>query len=120
MGARRPQRTNHRKQADWMRSVKVGDVLRSGRGTLRVVREASFFHDGQLRAIAFVIRHKSWTGRATTTMNYTDLMQFGYAPHFPRVRSKLATELDAKIAHCVKHHRMEDQVLFADDVRGIP
>lgn len=110
-------RTNHRKQAPWMASVRVGDVLRSARGTFRVVRSVSRYDDGQLHCVTFVIRHGSWTDRPLTTMNYTDLMGNGYEPVIPRVRSKMATPLDAEIARHVADHRLRE--LSAADVVGI-
>ena len=98
-----------------MPSVRVGDVLRAGTGTLRVVRHVSFYKDGDLRSVTFSIRHCSWTHRPTTTMNYTDLRIMGYEPTGVRValRSKMDRELSADIAD---HNRRK---LHCCDVRGV-
>ncbi len=115
MSRYRPRRENHRKQPEWMRNVKVGDVLRSGRGTFRVVRSVAFFDDGQLRSVQFVIRHCSWTGRCLTSMNYTDMVGNGYEP--TRIKWKMNGPLDPIINAHAENHRL--QQMHCCDVIGI-
>ncbi len=104
-----------RLQPDWMRDVKVGDVLVNASGTYRVVRAASFFPNGKLATVTFVINHCSWTGRPYTVMSFTDLRQQGYRP--ARARSKLNGPMDAHIARVVADHR--DRSLSCCAVKGI-
>lgn len=90
----------NRTQLPWMKTVKVGDVLISSKGTFRVVRGVTRFSDGDLRCVDFAIRHCSWTGRPVTVVNFTDLRSNGYYPAGIRVR--LESELDKKLAEEVK------------------
>lgn len=103
-----------RMQLPWMAVVKVGDVLRSGSGTLRVVRYVSRFKDGELRTIGFAIRRCSWTHRPYTLYGYTDLKANG----FTRIGANysLSTELDKKIAAAIADHN--DRSLNCCAVRG--
>lgn len=102
-------------QPEWMRGVKVGDVLVNCNGTYRVVRAASFFPNGNLATVTFVINHCSWTRRPYTVMNFTDLRQQGYRP--AHARSKLNGPLDAQIAKVVSNHC--DHSLSCCAVKGI-
>lgn len=104
-----------RLQPEWMRSVKVGDVLVNANGTYRVVRSASFFPNGNLSTVTFVIKHCSWTGRPYTVMNFTALRQQGYRP--AHARSKMNGPLDPQIARVVVDHR--DRSLTCCAVKGI-
>lgn len=104
-----------RTQLPWMASVKVGDVLRSASGTLRVVRSVARFKDGDLRSLGFAIRRGSWTQRPYTIMNFTDLRQQG----FTRIGANysMRTELDRRLARCIEDHRHRDVTVA--EVRGI-
>lgn len=102
-------------QPEWMRSVKVGDVLINAAGVYRVVRAASFYPNGNLRSVTFVIRRRSWTNRAYTVVGFTDLRMQGYRP--ARARSKLNGPLDAQIAKVIADHR--DLSLTCCMVKGI-
>lgn len=104
-----------RTQLPWMATVKVGDVLRSCAGTLRVVRRVSRFKDGDLRSVHFSIRHGSWTGRPYTVMGFTDLRQQG----FTRIGANysMRTELDRRLARCIEDHWHRDVTVA--EVRGI-
>lgn len=104
-----------RKQPDWMRDIKVGDVLCSGRGTMRVVRHASFYSNGDLRSVQFIIRRCSWTHRCLTTMNYNDLQYQRYSPTM--FHWKMKGPLDNVIAKHVKDHNF--QTLDCCAVKGI-
>ena len=67
-------------QPAWMLTVKAGDVLVDRNGTARVVRKATFHKDGRLSHLTFAIKRCSWTGRAYTTMNKTDIKDRGFHP----------------------------------------
>lgn len=104
-----------RVQPPWMAVVAVGDVLRSGTGTLRVVRKVSRYLDGDLRSVTFAIRHGSWTGRPYTVMGYTDLRMLCYSRVGARVT--MNTELDRRLnAEIADHHR---RTMRPSDVRGV-
>ena len=100
---------------EWMRNVQVGSVLVSGYGAYRVVRKVSHFSNGNLRAVYFVIRRRSWTNRAYTVMTYNDLRMQGYKP--THVRSKLNMPIDETIARLVADFNYWG--LTARDVIGI-
>lgn len=104
-----------RMQPEWMRDVKVGDVLVNASGTYRVVRAVSRFPNGNLATVTFVIKHCSWTRRPYTVMNFTDLRQQGYRP--AHARSKLNGPLDPVIARVVVDHRNHELTCCA--VKGI-
>jgi hypothetical protein len=90
-------RSRHAKpQPEWMLRLRVGDSLLSGGGTPRIVRKISRYATGELSCVTFAIRHCSWTTRPYTTVNYNDLLQFGYTPiKAPRYRFK--TKMDQKL-----------------------
>lgn len=102
--------------SDWRDTVRVGDVLVSGRGTRRVVRDVH--HAGPHVFVTFTIRRCSWTGRCTTVYNRSDLRTFGYRPTGERVR--LRSRVDLEIARNIKNHRREQQTLDCCEVRGVP
>ena len=86
----------------WISRIKVGDVLKSGTGLLRVVREAHHYtitkggREPHTRSyITFAIRHCSWTGRCYTTLVTSDLITLGYRP--TRARVKLRKKIDRAI-----------------------
>lgn len=105
--------------APWMSHLQIGDVLRAGRRSLRVVRHLSRYKSGPkkglLRSVTLTIKHCSWTGRCTTTLTYTDLWQRGFRP--TGARRRLRSKLDRLIADDAgnKHTRHLD----CCDVRGI-
>lgn len=108
-------RMTRRAQPPWMRAVQVGDVLRSGTGTLRVVREVTRHADGDLRSVTFAIRHGSWTGRPYTVLNFTDLRLLGYSRVGARV--SMNSELDRRLNAEIADHRR--RTMTVADVRGI-
>jgi hypothetical protein len=81
-----------RLQRLWMRTVQAGDVLVSPSGSMRVVREVSFYGNGDLHSVTLAIRRCSWTGRPYTIYDYTMLRTLGWRP--AGVRIDLDTELD--------------------------
>jgi hypothetical protein len=86
----------------WMNKVKIGSVLRSRSGLLRVVRDLRRRGD-RLHSVSFTIKHCSWTHRCTTTLTYNDLSYMGFRPTGKRRR--LRTELDRMIAlDCLPGH----------------
>lgn len=64
----------------WIPKIKKGDVLRSGTGILRVVRDVHHAHVGDhVRvSVTFTIRRCSWTQRCYTVYTGNDLVQMGY------------------------------------------
>jgi hypothetical protein len=86
----------------WTKYIKVGDVLRSGSGVLRVVRavHSCRVDDGYGRShtretFTFSIRKCSWTHRCYTSYNGNDLVQMGYRPTGTHV--KLNKKIDRVI-----------------------
>jgi 2-keto-4-pentenoate hydratase len=91
-----------RKQAEWMLTLKTGDVISNGHAN-RVVRKITRFADGELKCVQLAIRKCSWTHRPTTTMNYTDILKQGYAP--VGVTVKLTSPADRRILKEDPHGR---------------
>lgn len=104
-----------RKQQPWMLKVKVGDVLRSGRGTLRVVRSVCRFSNGDLASVSFAIKHCSWTKRCLTAMSYHDLNYNGYTR--TGINWKMKGPLDPEINAHAENHNLRKLTCCA--VRGI-
>lgn len=108
-----------RTQADWMRHVRIGDVLEDCNGTQRVVREVSHYKNGDLRCVTFAIRSCSWTGRPYTLLNYTDLRYRGFKP--TGVRMRLGSKFDWKLyGEIHSRKRWPEMELRCCDMRGIP
>ncbi len=106
----------NRKQALWMCFAKEGDVLRTPKGDYRVIRSISRFDDGDLRSADFAIRRPSWTGRAYTTYNFTDLRNWTYV----MAREPGTSKLD-KTLHWETHQRVAyPPILKPQDVVGVP
>lgn len=82
-------------QPEWMRSLRIGDVLEDANGSQRVVRYVKFYKDGDLRSVAFAIKRCSWTGRPYTMLGYSDLKTRGFRP--TNVRVRMGSSLDWKI-----------------------
>lgn len=107
------------RQPMWMLVLKIGDVLKSARGSYRVVRRASHHEDGRLRSVTFAIRRRSWTNRAYTVMTASDLLTFGYQPVGARI--KLTNEMDARLHKAIHDNELPPNIsLHAADVLGIP
>ena len=102
---------------NWMQDVQVGDVLVSGRGTFRIVRDVKQKGDGCI--VSFVIRHCSWTHRPYTVLFPADLKTRGYKP--TGIRVKLKGQFDRIIKKELDRTRRGDPpVLTCCDVIGIP
>src|SRR5690349_6845034 len=82
----------------WLQKVKVGDIVRSGSGTERVVRHVSRWKN--TTCLTFSIIHCSWTKRCYTVYFSNDLKQMGYRPTGKRV--ELTSEMDKKIAKAIE------------------
>ena len=83
---------------EWIKRIKKGDVLRSGNGVLRVVRDVShskISHYDVRTTLVFSIRRCSWTGRCYTVYTGNDLVQMGYRP--TRAKVKLTWKIDKAI-----------------------
>lgn len=55
----------------WTDTLRVGDVLETPSGDMRLVRRATYW-GGKCRAISFAIRRVSWTTRGYTVYCTTD------------------------------------------------
>lgn len=109
-----------RTQPDWMRKVRPGSILRKGK-SLRVVREASRYPNGDLHCVTFVIKHCSWTRRPYTVVCYNDLRWMGYEL-VEGVTVKVDTEFDEKLKADMHKSRKHGDVFNYDccDVKGFP
>lgn len=108
--------------SDWRDRIKVGDVLRSASGTLRVVRQVKYWatkHGSPQVSVTFAILHCSWTGQCHTTLNQSDLRTLGYRPTGHRVR--LNRPVDRLIARALAAHPGLDSKAIATccDVHGV-
>lgn len=91
----------------WFSTVKVGDILRSGSGTLRVVRAVSRPLNKKKHSprpfhlwVTLAIRHCSWTGQATTILDASGLLSKGYTHtgHRHYFKSRLDRRLQKQLA----------------------
>lgn len=83
----------------WIRRIKVGDVLRSPKGALRVVRAVQHSNIpfyGIRTSVTFTIMRCSWTTRCYTIYTGNDLVQMGYSP--TRGKVPLRKRIDKAIA----------------------
>ena len=79
------------KERDWRDTLRVGDVLITTSGDLRVVRRVSHDTWGFTRCIDLVIRRCSWTRKPYTTISRNDLKQRGFRK--AEVRSRDSVDL---------------------------
>ncbi len=101
----------------WIKHIKKGDVLESGRGTLRIVRRVT--HGEKRTSVSFAIRHPSWTTRPFTTYGETDLKTLGYRPVACK-RFPLRTKFDKAFEESMNiYRRPEELPLRAHDVLGV-
>ena len=101
--------------ADWMKDIRVGDVLVSGKGTFRIVRTVKQKGDGCI--VSFVIRRCSWTHRPYTVMFPADLKTQEYKP--TGIRVTLKGEFD-RIMDEEMNRGGDPPLLTCCDVIGIP
>ena len=102
---------------DWRDELKVGDVLITPSGDLRVVRQVTMRKRGLLRSVALAIRHCSWTKRAYTIYCRPDLATMGYRK--AGVRARLNGPLDAKMLECLAFDNRFNQCLTCEDARAM-
>ena len=114
----RGQRRNFQ-QPDWMARVVVGSVFKTPSGDLRLVRKVSR-RGGKLGRVTFAIRHCSWTGRAYTIVNASDLIQRGFQLMPVRVKS-LDGPLDVKLHDFIHGNYIRGNYpMKCCDARGLP
>jgi hypothetical protein len=101
--------------SDWIKNIKKGDVLESGAGLLRIVRDVSHH---KRTSVTFAIRRPSWTTRPYTVMGESDLRTLGYRPveckPFP-----LRTDFDKALEQSFHAPTAESCLLRARDVMGV-
>ena len=93
----------------WIHKIKKGDVLKSGSGKLRVVRDVSHNqvkHYALRTSVTFAIMHCSWTERPYTTYTGQDLVNMKYRP--TRAKVTLRKKIDKAI----------ERVMYARDGRS--
>lgn len=104
--------------SDWRDKVKVGDVIETRAGTLRVIRQVNR-RRGRVQSITLSIRRCSWTTRPYTIYNRHDMKWNGFRPVRKRVRLK--TLLDKELLTCITMDAAaKDLPLHCCDVKGLP
>ena len=99
-------------------NLKVGDILKTPSGDLRVVREVDYNADGTLWMICLAIRRCSWTRRAYTMLTPNDLRARKFKPTGKRVR--LTGKLDRRLARDIASNDPDRRGLDCCAVRGMP
>lgn len=107
----------YRPKPDWLFECEVGDVFVENSGTMRVLRHMSVDRTGMLRFATFSIRHRSWTNRCYTVLDYSAMLTRGFRPTGARVR--LDSAMDIAIEAAIKQPGRMKYLLRADDVVGI-
>lgn len=109
---------NLKPQPEWMRTAKVGDVLRSPSGLLRVVRKVTrHYHDpSRLACLTFAIKHCSWTKRPYTVIGATELRTLGYTK--VGANYKLNSKIDAKLF--LNINNPDVRTMHCCDARDLP
>jgi len=98
----------------WTRTVRVGDVLISPAGTLRVVRRVNDYGDKGI-TVWFAVRHCSWTRRCHTLYDTKELARLRY--RHTGVHVKLESKLDRQIEKEV--HTLDWPKITCCDVEGV-
>ena len=92
-------------ECDWIDELQPGDIVMSGRGTERIVREAKAKttsadpYKARVYWVSFVILRCSWTHRPVTVLSRNDLRILGYRPlgvSVP-VRSRMDREIAREV-----------------------
>lgn len=104
--------------ADWMLKIRVGDVLESGSGDLRIVRSVTTHKTpyGYRVSVTFVIHRCSWTNRCYTVLTSGDMKNRDYRP--TGIRMSLRSKLDKEIFREMKERGKP--TITCCDVAGIP
>ena len=106
----------------WIKELKVGDVVRMRSGRLRIVRSVS--HSGKRGGltgthVCFTIARPSWTTRPYTWLIGNDLVYAGYRP--TGATAKLGRhKFDADMELSMRCESAEQCPLRAKDVIGLP
>lgn len=104
---------------DWIKNIKIGDILLSGRNTVRVVRRVTKSKKYDRLSVAFLINRCSWTGRCYTVYTNVDLKILGYKP--TGVNIKLDSDFDVAVEKEINFKDCRDPVkIKCCDVTGIP
>jgi hypothetical protein len=103
-----------------MRRIRVGDVMKTKSGDLRVVRYVSYRKTswGERVMVAFAIRNCSWTGGCDTFLTASELAGRGFRPTGHRVR--LNRQIDKLIAAEVGKKTWRPRKIGCCDVKGVP
>jgi hypothetical protein len=103
----------------WIKTLKVGDVVRAPSGVLRIVRSVSH-HRPSIGGtyVTFLIRRPSWTNRCYTVMNGSNMAIVGYRP--TGAKAKLNHEFDRTVEQCFSAVPSYNCPLHARDVKGLP
>lgn len=99
----------------WIPKIQKGDVLRSGSGTLRVVRHVS--HGRARSSVYLAIRRCSWTHRCYTVYNSADLKTGGWSHTGKRVR--IDDEFSLKIDAAIHQDKGKPYILDCCDVVNV-
>jgi hypothetical protein len=106
----------------WIERIKLGDVLKSRSGDLRVVRwvrHSPIPYYGIRTSVIFAIRRTSWTTPAYTVYTGNDLVQMGYRP--TRAKHPLTARIDKRLLKSFEHNGgILPTDLRAWDVIGLP
>lgn len=98
----------------WIKALRVGDVVRTPSGLLRIVRAA---HHGATRSsFYFTIKHCSWTGRCYTVYTSSDLKTQGWSYTGKRVRLRSHKDYEIQQNFSIS---LRDTTLHCCDVEGI-
>lgn len=104
----------------WVKKLKVGDVLKSRTGMLRIVRSIHVGPTVASTRLIFTIQHCSWTTRGYTVYTGNDLRQMGYSK-VGRKRYKLKDHFDKLLAEDFRRGGNASECNFhCCDVIGIP
>jgi hypothetical protein len=98
----------------WIHKLQKGDIVKSGTGRMRVVRNVTH---GKRTVVSFAIAHCSWTGRAYTVLTESDLRTLGYRP--TGIRYGLRTQLDKKREFEICHRGSGAPEITCCDVKDI-
>lgn len=105
----------------WMKKIQRGDILRSRSGTIRVVREVSYWKKSgsEHLCVTFLIRRCSWTHRPHTIYDANLLKQYGFKP--TGIRMSLKSQFDKAVEEEISRVRkVKPPILTCCDVIGIP
>jgi len=102
----------------WIKTLKQGDIIKSPRGRLRVIRYVTHRGDSLGKTcVGMTIQHPSWTTRPYTIMTGSDLATLGYS----KVRGtlRLNSEFDQLVEEDFSAVRAEFCNFRSSDVQGI-